>query len=71
MKMQPKDEEKVYRLHVVTDQGNGGAYCSSCGANLSSTGFLGLDSPLYPCPGCGAEWIDTDTVGYSLGGSDF
>ncbi len=64
-------EERVYRMHVVTDQGNGGAYCSKCGHNLTSGAQFGADPPIYPCPGCGAEWEDTDISGYGFGGSDF
>ena len=62
---------KVYRLHVVTDQGNGGAYCSKCDADLSPSGPFGIGPAPYPCPGCGAEWIDTEIGGYNFGGSDF
>lgn len=61
------ESEKVYREHIVCDQGNGGAYCSKCGANLSS-GFL-KPAP-YPCPGCGAEWVEGGMYIQS-GGSDF
>lgn len=70
----PKEtKEKVYRRHVVTDQGNGGAYCSKCGHDLTSRSWFGEkeDPPIYPCPGCGAEWEDTDVSGYGFGGSDF
>ena len=59
--------EKVYREHIVTDQGNGGAFCSKCGANLSSP--FGEPAP-YPCPDCGAEWIEGGMY-VQGGGSDF
>lgn len=66
--------EKVYRYHVVTDMGNGGSYCSKCGTSLDpphdNLGISTGPAP-YPCPCCGAKWIDTPVTGYAFGGSDF
>ena len=52
----------AYRQHVVTDQGNGGAYCGSCSANL--------DDEYDLCPKCKLPLVE-GSLGYSMGGSDF
>lgn len=66
--------KKATREHCVTDQGNGGAYCSNCGHSLDAPhNGLGMDigSAPNPCPGCGLEWEEGSISGYSFGGSDF
>lgn len=55
---------KGYREHVVTDQGNGSAYCSECHFNL--TGDF-----VPSCPNCLTPLIDTTLQPYPYGGSDF
>lgn len=57
---------KAYREHIVTDQGNGGAYCSECLADLTSD--INGKAP-YPCPGCGAEYEEGGLY-VNMGGSD-
>lgn len=53
--------------HIVTDQGNGGAYCSSCEYMLGCEPFaLPTD-----CPRCGAALTDSGDVFIPTGGSDF
>jgi rubrerythrin len=64
------EKEKVYREHIVSDQGNGVAVCSKCGADLSPTGPLGRGPAPYPCPGCGAEY-EEGGMWVQGGGSDF
>ena len=55
-------KEFAFRQHVVTDQGNGGAYCGSCSANL--------DNEYDICPGCKLPLVEGGING-SMGGSDF
>lgn len=52
--------------HVVTDQGNGGAYCSGCLCTLGS------DPSKIPdvCPKCHKAFTGSD-IYVSSGGSDF
>jgi hypothetical protein len=58
----------AYIQHVVTDQGNGGAFCSSCIANLDHYNFKFPDD----CPKCGAHFVAEYLPSpYSFGGSDF
>ncbi len=58
----------AYREHVVCDQGNGGAYCSVCGYDLTSKDF---ETPVpNPCPGCGNIWEEGGMY-VQGGGSDF
>lgn len=52
----------AFRQHVVTDQGNGGAYCGSCSANL--------DNEYDICPKCKLPLVEGGING-SFGGSDF
>jgi len=72
--------QKATREHVVTDQGNGGAYCSNCGYDLTSkmNPDFWANNSVYnyflpvpnPCPGCGLEWEEGGTY-INYGGSDF
>jgi hypothetical protein len=52
--------------HIVTDQGNGGAFCNEC------NNILGFDVLTLPdtCPNCGAILVEGGTY-ISTGGSDF
>lgn len=52
--------------HIVTDQGNGAAFCSNCNENLGSDPFTQPDV----CPKCGATLIE-GSIWISPGGSDF
>ncbi|MBU2576356.1 MAG: hypothetical protein KKF50_01405 [Nanoarchaeota archaeon] len=60
-------EKKVAtREHIVTDQGNGGSFCSHCNYNLGSD-----PSRHYrKCPGCDYRLIEGG-VYIGQGGSDF
>lgn len=51
------------REHLVIDQGNGGAYCSNCSADLTAYSEI--------CPKCGLPLIEGNIGGYGFGGSDF
>lgn len=64
MRLAP-ETAKVY--HIVTDQGNGGAYCSACSADL------GNDPGKIPddCPRCKSHFIGDEDPWFSIGGSDF
>jgi uncharacterized paraquat-inducible protein A len=53
---------QAQRMHIVTDQGNGGAYCSQCDTTLKGDEAI--------CPGCKSELEDGDLY-ISQGGSDF
>jgi hypothetical protein len=63
-------EEKIARReHNVTDQGNGGAYCSECHHDL--TQYYPCTNPTpNPCPGCGLRWVEGG-LHINYGGSDF
>lgn len=70
--MDTPDDKIAYREHIVTDQGNGGAYCSNCHTDLTAR------HPLYKipnlqnnhCTGCGYKIIEGGLYIQS-GGSDF
>ena len=53
--------------HIVTDMGNGGAYCGNCERRLAS------DPREIPrvCPNCKAILVEANHVFISPGGSDF
>lgn len=51
------------RDHIVTDQGNGGCYCSNCRADLT-------ENPSNTCLNCGYELIE-GSIFINQGGSDF
>jgi predicted Zn-ribbon and HTH transcriptional regulator len=53
---------------IVTDMGNGGAYCSNCGCDLDGGNPLVEIPPV--CPQCKEEFTDRDMF-VSPGGSDF
>ncbi|MDI6738486.1 MAG: hypothetical protein QME12_08325 [Nanoarchaeota archaeon] len=48
-----KDLEKriAYKEHIVTDMGNGGAFCSHCQYDLGSDPVEIYK--IHKCPGCG------------------
>lgn len=61
-------EEKIAtREHVVTDQGNGGSYCSHCQYDLGNDPGIKYDK----CPGCDYRLIEGTCKPYEFGGSDF
>ena len=63
--MTKTNKVKVARIDsIITDQGNGGSYCSECGIAIS------LDPVPKTCPGCGLPLIFGD-VYINQGGSDF
>lgn len=60
--MEPEKPKNIHHIsYIVTDQGNGGWYCS-CGA--SGDGYLA-----FKCPNCGTE--NTGGTYINQGGSDF
>lgn len=61
--------EKDYAIveHVVTDQGNGGAYCGKCGEWLTSNPFKIPDQ----CPRCKRKLVNSGSTWINTGGSDF
>ena len=77
---------EAYISHIVTDQGNGGAFCSNCSQTISEilqekwhqealeavSSQRGIQH--FPdhmvCPGCGAHLADGG-VSVQIGGSDF
>lgn len=50
------------REHIVTDQGNGGAYCSNCGWDVTKH--------YNECPNCLQE-LSEGSMYISTGGSDY
>jgi hypothetical protein len=65
-----KDLEKriAYREHIVTDMGNGGAFCSHCQYDLGSDPFEIIK--IKKCPGCGYTLYEGGMY-INGGGSDF
>jgi len=60
-------EEKVAtREHIVTDQGNGGSYCSNCEYNLGPDPAKEYEK----CPECNYKLVEGG-IWVSPGGSDF
>ena len=54
------------REHVVTDQGNGGSYCSHCRYSFGSDPSKEFDA----CPNCQYQIVEGD-ISIQQGGSDF
>lgn len=53
--------------HIVTDMGNGAAFCGNCNQILAHSA---LDIPEI-CPNCGATLVEAGHMFISPGGSDF
>lgn len=61
-------EKKVAIIdHIVTDQGNGAAFCGECKKKLTENPCEHFDV----CPHCGAEFVGHFLHSYNFGGSDF
>ena len=54
--------------HLVTDMGNGAAFCSACGHKLSEDPLATLPER---CPKCSAEFTGENMFPYNYGVSDF
>jgi hypothetical protein len=54
---------------IVTDQGNGGSFCSDCGHCLDG-GCASNDIPKI-CPKCKSIFTETEKPWFSPGGMDF
>jgi len=65
-KKESLEERVAKREHVVTDQGNGGSYCSNCNY------YLGSDpsKEFKTCPECNYKLIEGN-IYINRGGSDF
>ena len=66
-KEEGKLEKIAFREHLITDQGNGGSYCTNCKCDLGSDPCKNYDT----CPGCGYKLVNGEIHPYSFGGSDF
>ncbi len=53
--------------HIVTDMGNGGAFCGNCEQDLANNAY---DIPKV-CPKCKAILVEAGYMFISPGGSDF
>lgn len=62
------DEKTATIEHLVTDMGNGAAFCSACDYNLNG----GNPTKVLPssCPKCGAKFTSHSTY-VNQGGSDY
>ena len=54
---------------LITDMGNGGAFCGNCSHDLDH-GDPTVKLP-KSCPKCGCEFAGKDISEYDFGGSDF
>lgn len=61
----PDKVQTAYIQIIITDQGNGDTFCSSCHNNLDAGTLVGS-----ACPKCGCEFTSQD-IFIQQGGSDF
>lgn len=59
--------QTTYIEHIVTDCGNGAAYCGNCGEQLATDPFKIPKT----CPRCKCQLIDIGDIWTNNGGSDF
>lgn len=65
-KIEPLEERIATREHSVTDQGNGGSYCSNCYYDFGSDPSKHYET----CPGCNYKIVEGG-IYINRGGSDF